>query len=99
MHIETIEDDTTVTFVIKDDFIMEYMTDFNKKVIAVARDITKDIALDLSNVYYIDSAGMGGIISLYHVQKKKGKKLTIDKFSDEVKNIININVFSELFNL
>ncbi len=59
----------------------------------------KDIELDLSSVEYIDSSGVGVLISLLKLQKKKGKSLKIRKVSTKVLNVLKLSSLSEVFEL
>ena len=59
----------------------------------------KDIEIDLSEVDYIDSSGVGVLISLLKLQKKKEKELIIEKVSSKVLNVLKLSSLSDVFNL
>ncbi len=48
---------------------------------------------------YFDSSGVGGLISLNKIQKKKGKKLELAKVSPKVLNVLKLSSLAEVFNL
>ena len=48
---------------------------------------------------YIDSSGVGVLISLLKLQKKKGKDLRMGKVSSKVLNVLKLSSLSDVFNL
>lgn len=84
---------------VKGDIEMMSIKEFKEKLLAVGEDNDVDIALDLSEVDYIDSSGVGVLISLNKLQKKKGKKLELVKVSPKVLNVLKLSSLAEVFNL
>jgi len=84
---------------VKGDIEMMSIKEFKEKLLAVGEDNDVDIALDLSEVDYIDSSGVGVLISLNKLQKKKGKKLELTKVSPKVLNVLKLSSLAEVFNL
>jgi len=50
-------------------------------------------------VEYIDSSGVGVLISLLKMQKKKGKTIKIKKVSSKVLNVLKLSSLSDVFEL
>ncbi len=84
---------------VKGDIEMMSIKEFKEKLLAVGEENDVDIALDLSEVDYIDSSGVGVLISLNKLQKKKGKKLELVKVSPKVLNVLKLSSLAEVFNL
>ncbi|HMB20365.1 MAG TPA: STAS domain-containing protein [Spirochaetota bacterium] len=99
MDIDIRDKDTTVEIVIDGDIEMMSIKNFKQKLMDVGQNRDVDIDLDLSNVDYIDSSGVGVLISLLKLQKKKGKLLNISKVSPKVLNVLKLSSLSEVFKL
>lgn len=84
---------------VKGDIEMMSIKEFKEKLLSIGEEKDVDIVLDLSGVDYIDSSGVGVLISLNKVQKKKGKKLELTKVSPKVLNVLKLSSLSEVFNL
>ncbi len=99
MDIDIRDKDSTVEIVINGDIEMMSIKDFKQKLLDVGQNRDVDIDLDLSNVDYIDSSGVGVLISLLKLQKEKGKILNISKVSPKVLNVLKLSSLSEVFKL
>ena len=99
MDIEVKEDENNVTITVNGDIEMMTIKSFKQKLFEIGQQIDKDIEIDLSNVDYIDSSGVGVLISLLKLQKKKGKQLSINKVSSKVLNVLKLSSLSDVFNI
>jgi anti-sigma B factor antagonist len=99
MDIEINSNNDPVTVFISGDIEMMSIKDFKTKLFEVGQKENKDIDLDLSNVNYIDSSGVGVLISLLKLQKNKGKNLIISKISPKVLNVLKLSSLSDVFNI
>jgi len=99
MDIDIRDKDTTVEIIIDGDIEMMSIKNFKQKLMDVGQNRDVNIDLDLSNVDYIDSSGVGVLISLLKLQKKKGKLLNISKVSPKVLNVLKLSSLSEVFKL
>ena len=59
----------------------------------------KDILIDMENVKFIDSTGLGTLVKLYKDQKARNRKVTIINTRVNVRNIFKITCMEEMFNL
>ena len=84
---------------VKGDIEMMTIKEFKEKLLSIGEENDIDITLDLSEVDYIDSSGVGVLISLNKIQKKKGKKLELAKVSPKVLNVLKLSSLAEVFNL
>jgi len=99
MNIDVTEDESVVTITVNGDIEMMTIKSFKQKLFEVGQDMDKDIEIDLSNVDYIDSSGVGVLISLLKLQKKKGRNLMINKVSSKVMNVLKLSSLSDVFNI
>ncbi|HON79234.1 MAG TPA: STAS domain-containing protein [Spirochaetota bacterium] len=99
MNIEINDTDNQVNVIVNGDIEMMTIKEFKEKLFDLGQNVDKDVELDLSNVDYIDSSGVGVLISLMKLQKKKGKTLKIAKVSSQVMNVLQLSSLSDVFNL
>jgi len=99
MEIDVQEKDTQIMIKVNGDIEMMSIKLFKQKLFEVGQNTNKDIEIDLSDVDYIDSSGVGVLISLLKLQKKKEKELIIEKVSSKVLNVLKLSSLSDVFNL
>lgn len=99
MDIEIKNDQDVVRIIINGDIEMMTIKSFKQKLFEIGQSTDKNIEIDLSNVDYIDSSGVGVLISLLKLQKKKGKSLIINKVSSKVLNVLKLSSLSDVFNI
>ena len=99
MEIQISNNAELVNVMITGDIEMMSIKDFKTKLLDIGQNENKDIDLDLSKVNYIDSSGVGVLISLLKLQKNKGKSLKISKVSPKVLNVLKLSSLSDVFNV
>ncbi len=99
MEIDVQERDNSVFLKVHGDIEMMSIKIFKQKLFEIGQNTDKDIEIDLSEVDYIDSSGVGVLISLLKLQKKKEKELIIEKVSSKVLNVLKLSSLSDVFNL
>ena len=99
MEIAIHENDACFFVVVTGELDAISVKEFKKKLFQLAHFSDKDIEIDLSNLDYIESSGVGVLVSLFKMQKNKGKKLKIDKVSKKVLNVLNLSSLSDAINL
>jgi len=99
MDIEVKENAEVVNVVVNGDIEMMTIKNFKEKLFEIGYNTDKNIEIDLSNVNYIDSSGVGVLISLLKLQKKKGKTLNINKVSTKVLNVLKLSSLSDVFEI
>jgi anti-anti-sigma factor len=55
------------------------------------------IELDLSDVQYMDSSGLGALVSIYVSTKRAGKRLRLIKLSERVQELLRITKLLSVF--
>lgn len=99
MEININETSDNVVVVVKGDIEMMTIKDFKEKLLHLGQNSDKDIEIDLSAVDYIDSSGVGVLISLLKLQKKKGKTLRMNNVSEKVLDVLKLSSLADVFNL
>ena len=99
MEILVNDDHDLVLITVKGDIEMMTIKEFKERLFDIGQNMDKNVELDLSDVDYIDSSGVGVLISLLKLQKKKGKTLRISKVSSQVMNVLQLSSLSDVFNL
>jgi len=96
MSIQVKEDEDVVTIMVKGDIEIYTLDEFKKVLIDVGHSIDKNIDIDVSMVNFIDSSGIGSLISLYKLQSKKGRKLTIRNANADIRTILRLTSLSDV---
>lgn len=99
MEIDVKELNDTFKVVLKGDIEMMTIKELKNKLLDLGQNSDKNIDLNMSEVNYIDSSGVGILISLLKIQKKKGKEMTISEISDKVLSVLKLSSLSDVFNL
>lgn len=99
MEITIKESSDVAQVTVSGDIEMMTIKEFKDKLLALGRDSDKNIELNLADVNYIDSSGVGVLISLLKLQKKKEKNVVITEVSDKVLNVLKLSSLADVFNL
>lgn len=99
MQIDVQESDDLVVITVHGDIEMMTIKTFKQTLFDIGQNVDKDIEIDLREVDYIDSSGIGILINLLNIQKKKNKSLLINKVSSKVLNVLKLSSLSDVFNL
>jgi anti-sigma B factor antagonist len=62
-------------------------------------DQSKALILDMTDVPYIDSAGLGSIISAYVSREREARKLVLAAVNDRVKMVMTVSGVDQLFQI
>ncbi|MCM8830806.1 MAG: STAS domain-containing protein [Candidatus Omnitrophica bacterium] len=63
------------------------------------KDNEKKVAIDLSNITYIDSSGLATLIEMLQRLRKIGGKLRLANMSEKIKNVFEITKLTKLFEI
>jgi len=69
---------------------------FKKQLEALLGEIKQDIEIDLADLSYIDSTGLGVIIGVYGSIKKDGYSVKLTNPRDNVKKLLNISGLNKI---
>ena len=62
-------------------------------------DENKDLVIDLADLDYLDSTGLGMFMNIYNSQKSKGKTVKIINAKDNIKKLFKITDLTALFDM
>jgi len=99
MKIDVHETDTTISLKAYGDIEMISIKPFKEKIFEIGQKTNKDVELDLYDVDYIDSSGIGVLITLLKFQRSKGKNLVINKASPRVLDVFKLSSLLKIFKL
>ena len=74
-----------------------YSEDDFKSFIDEQIDVDKDIVLDLSDLEYLDSTGLGMFMIVYNQQKENDKSVRVVKAKENIKKLFKITDLTDLF--
>ena len=72
-------------------------SDLLQKTIRTLIPKTRHIVLDLSGVSYIDSSGLGAIVSIYLAVSRAGGKLKISNAQPRIRDLLQVTKLSAVF--
>lgn len=76
-----------------------YSSDEFKEAVLKKVSSSKDILINAKKLNFIDSTGLGSLISIYNTIKKQDKNISIEEIKPNVKQIFEITELNKLFNI
>jgi len=70
---------------------------FHTEIKTLIKEGFVDVLLNLSKVNWINSTGLGVLVSAYHTLKKNGGQLKICEVSERIDNILNVTQLKLVF--
>ena len=70
---------------------------FHSEIKTLIKEGYVDILLNMSKVSWINSTGLGVLVSAFHTLKKNGGQLKICEVSDRIDNILNVTQLKLVF--
>lgn len=70
---------------------------FKKEALEKYKNLKKDIVLDLEKLDYIDSTGLGALITIFKEVRDKQKTLTVKNSKKNIKKLFIITELDQLF--
>ncbi len=93
------EENENLRVFLSGDLDINTVDEFRKEVLEKYDDKDLDIIFDLNDLEYIDSTGLGAIISVYKKVKEKGKNLTVVNAKKNIKKLFFITELDKIFNM
>ena len=79
-----------------------FQTEIRDRVIPISRgkgvDVTRRIILDLSQVTFIDSTGLGALLSVWTAGQRRACDMEIVNLSPRVEKLVNLTKLDQVFN-
>lgn len=76
-----------------------YSEDYFKSFIDEEIDTNKDLVIDLSDLEYLDSTGLGMFMIIYKMQESNGKSVKVVNAKENIKKLFKITDLTELFDM
>lgn len=76
-----------------------YSSDEFKEAVLKKVSSSKDILINAKKLNFIDSTGLGSLISIYNTIKEQDKNICIEEIKPNVKQIFEITELNKLFNI
>ncbi len=96
MNFSVIEDDAHIVLTLQGDLDMPNIKSFKESSFDITKKSDKDLTLDFTNVSYIDSSGIGILLTLHKLQKSKGKSFRIINCSEHIAKIFSLSSLNEV---
>lgn len=97
MDINTVKKGDTVTFLLNGEMDLYNSHMLKEHLSKIKEQNPKKIVIDMENVPYIDSSGIGALIYVYSSLKKEGIDFSITGIHGTVKRVIELTKLSEYF--
>lgn len=62
-------------------------------------DVDKDLVIDIKDLDYLDSTGLGMFMKIYKINKEKGKRVKIVNPKDNILKLFKITDLTEIFEM
>ncbi len=70
-----------------------------EEVKAVFNDLEKSVTVDMSDLEFICSAGIGIMVMAYRSLKEKGEEIRLVNLSEHIKKVFEISLLDKIFNI
>jgi anti-sigma B factor antagonist len=99
MKIEIQRNNDVVNVSVEGNIEIDLIKDLRSQLLDIAQNDNKNIEINLSQSGYMDSTGVGMLLHIYKIQKKKGKSIKLINVSPRIKNIIEQSNLSDVFSV
>lgn len=96
MQIRIHETDKTITIEVSGEIEITTIREFKEKVFEVGRRGEKGVIIDFNGVTYLDSSGIGILLTLYKMQKAKNLDVHMINCSDNIMKILDLSSLREI---
>lgn len=96
MQVQIQETGTTFDIYVEGEIEMSTIKAFRDRLYDLIEHSGKNISVDLSKVSYIDSSGIGVLLTAARELKKRGRSLKIENPSERIQGVIKISAIMDL---
>ncbi len=96
MDIQTTETGDVITIAINGDIEMITMKGLKERLLDIVNKNDKNIVVDFTNVGYLDSSGIGVLLSLSKTLKEKEKQLKLINLSERIERVLELSSLSDI---
>ncbi len=100
LNMDFLEEDEKLVIIVKGDIDAYHSADFKKAVREKMGEFSgTKVVLDLSNVSYIDSAGLGSLVAMLKDARNSGKSFLLASLKPNVKRIFEMTRLDKVFRI
>ncbi|PKL37782.1 MAG: hypothetical protein CVV44_15715 [Spirochaetae bacterium HGW-Spirochaetae-1] len=96
MDIQTVDSGQELIIIINGDVEMIKMKGLKEKLFDVVNETEKNIVIDFANVTYLDSSGIGVLITISKILKEKGKTLKLIHLSERIARVLELSSLADV---
>jgi len=96
MELKTVDAEDYTFIAIEGDIEMTTMKSLKDRLIGITNSSDKNIAIDFSKVEYLDSSGLGVLLTISKIVKNKGKKIKLVNVPDRIATIMQLSSIKNL---
>jgi anti-anti-sigma factor len=96
MHFTQNETDDAIILILQGDLDLPSIKHFKESSFEIAKQSDKNLILDFSEVTYIDSSGIGILLTLNKIKKEMGKSLRIINCTERIAKIFALSSLSDI---
>lgn len=96
MKLETNGNENFITVTIDGNIEMTTMKPLKDKLLDIASNSDKNIMIDFSKVEYLDSSGLGVLLTVSKILKSKGKKVKLINIPQKVAMVMQLSSVKHL---
>jgi anti-sigma B factor antagonist len=96
IDVQTVETGDSTTIIIYGDVEMIRMKALKEKLFNIVNNTEKDIIIDFANVAYLDSSGIGVLITISKTLKEKGKGLKLSNLSERITRVLELSSLADV---
>jgi anti-sigma B factor antagonist len=89
-------DKSTTTVRCEGDLDIVTSDDVKRQLAAMVETGTPIVTLDLGDVRFVDSSGLGALVAVHHFAEAKGAQLVVKSPPDHVRNLFNLTRLDNL---
>lgn len=97
MNVKFNETEDLWVFDLKGDLDIYTSSKFKEEVIKAFRSKEKDLEIEGSNLEYVDSTGLGVLISILKIVRESDKKIYLNNIKPNIRKIFDITELDKLF--
>lgn len=93
------KEEQTLDVLLSGDLDINSVETFKDDIFEKYENVDKDVIIDLKDLEYIDSTGIGAIMTVYNEVKRKGKTLTVKNANRNIAKLFKITELDKIFNM
>ena len=90
---------SNVSINIAKDFVVDEVAEFRTKINKLIEEGNKDFIFDFSECTFIDSTGLGALVSIYKKCAEKGGSIKLKALSTEVEKLFKLTRLDKVFQI